>query len=244
MKSLRVLVVDDDRDFAEALTDVLESEGHDVDSCYTGEDAIERFRQNEYDVSFIDVKLPKKNGVESFLEIKKLRPEAKVVMMTGFSVEQLLQQAVDNGAFAIMHKPLEMTKVLALIEGVLPAGVVLIADDDPDFSRSLKEHLEDRGFSVQLAKNGSEALTRIEEESIDLLILDLRMPVLDGLGVYMELKRRDRLLPTIIVTGYAIEESETLDSFRSMSVTGILVKPFDPAELLHSVSELIGRCDS
>lgn len=244
MKSLRILIVDDDRDFAEALLDVLELEGHQVDMCHTGEDAIAYFTRSDYDISFMDVKLPRRNGVECFLEIKKIKPEARVVMMTGFSVEQLLQQAVEHGAWAIMHKPLEMAQVLEIVDGILPAGVVLIADDDPDFSNALREQLEIRGFVVRLAVDGVEALEKIEEDGVNLLILDLRMPVMDGLAVYMELKRREISLPTIIVTGHAMEESDTLNSLHAMAVTGVLVKPFDTAELLKSVSKLIDSCQS
>jgi DNA-binding response OmpR family regulator len=75
-------------------------------------------------------------------------------------------------------------------------------------------------------------------EPVDVLVLDLRLPVLHGLDVYMELKRRGRELPTILVTAYRTEEAKSIDALRSMSVTGCLFKPFEPAELLNAIDEV------
>lgn len=97
MVTLNILVSDDDRDFADALTEVLETENHRVDRCHTGEDAVQLFEQENYDLSVMDVKLPRQNGVESFLEIRNRKPDPRVVMMTGYSTEYLLQRAVERG---------------------------------------------------------------------------------------------------------------------------------------------------
>ncbi|MCP4936069.1 MAG: response regulator, partial [bacterium] len=90
MKRIKILVVDDDRDFAESLVFVLEGRGYEVEVAHTGEAAIRKFQNNDFDIAFMDVKLPGKNGVESYMEIRKFKSDAKVVMMTGYSVEQLL----------------------------------------------------------------------------------------------------------------------------------------------------------
>ena len=79
MKNINVLIVDDDRDFAESLAMVLDGRGYQVDTVHSGEGAIRKFREKDFDIAFIDVKLPGKNGVESFMEIRKIKPEARVV---------------------------------------------------------------------------------------------------------------------------------------------------------------------
>ena len=96
-RSLRILVVDDDVDNANSLGELFEMEGHRPLVVYDGEAAIAAYLKEDFDIAFMDVMMPGKNGVESFLEIKKLKPLAKVYMMTGYSVEQLLQQAIDGG---------------------------------------------------------------------------------------------------------------------------------------------------
>ena len=76
MKKLHILIVEDDQDFAESMADILESQGHVVQLAVSGEEAISIFQKQDFDVAFMDVKLPGKNGVESFLEIHKFKTES------------------------------------------------------------------------------------------------------------------------------------------------------------------------
>ncbi len=236
---MRIFIVDDDRDFAESMAEVFKMRGYDVETAASGEEAVRRFKEKDFDVAFMDVKMPGKNGVQSFLEIRKLKPHTKVIMMTGYSVEQLLEQAVENGDLGVLHKPLNMKKVLGMVREVQTSGVVLIADDDPDFAKSVKELLEDNHYTVSVVHNGQDAVDLILRNGIDVVILDLRMPVLNGLEVYMELKRKNKSIPALIVTAYPDEEMKALDSLRAMSQLGILTKPFDPRKLIEAVENLV-----
>ncbi len=237
MKPLDILIVDDNKDFAESMADVLELDGHNITVAFSGEDAEVQFKKQNFDVTFMDVKLPGKSGVESFLAIRKQKPGAKVVMMTGYSVKNLLDQAVKNGAWDILHKPLKMEEVVKMLAKVKPDGI-LIADNDPDFIDSIRQILVHNGYNVFVAHNGKEAIEKMKSNGIDVLILDLRMPVLNGLDTYMELKEMDKAVPTIIVTAFAGEETETLNKLRSLSITGVLNKPFHPKDLLSALEEL------
>ena len=118
MKPLRIFVVDDSRDFAESLADALESQGHTVALAYSGEEAVQRFETEDFDFTFMDVRLPGMNGVERFFAFRKMKPDAKVMMMTAHSVEHLLQQAVENGAVGVLHKPFDPTELLEAIEAM------------------------------------------------------------------------------------------------------------------------------
>jgi CheY-like chemotaxis protein len=243
MNKLRILVVDDDRDFAEGMADVLQLHGHRVEQAFTGEEAIERSRDEDFDVIFLDVKLPGKNGVECFLEIHRVKPDARVVIMTGYSVEQLLDLATANGAWLTLHKPLDMSRVLEMIKVIEPCGgaLLLIADDDPDFAESLREFLEARRYRVLVAHDGQQALDYLRaRDDVDVLVLDLRMPVKTGLEVFQELKKEGRALPTIVVTGYPIEEAESLGAMRCLEVAGVLVKPFNPDDLVQALEGVVG----
>lgn len=238
MNTLRVLIVDDDQDFAESMAEVLEAQGHACELVFSGEEAVRRFGEEDFDIAFMDVKLPGKNGVESFLEIRKLKPHARVVMMTGYSVEQLLKQASDNGALGILHKPIALDDVFKILAETKPSGIVLVVDDDPDFAESTEKMLTEKGYTVLVAHDGEEAIEKVLANSIDFLVLDLRLPVLSGLEVYLELKRRERTVSTLIVTGYPDDQMQSIDKLRDMSVTGCLVKPFDPADLLKALEEM------
>jgi len=151
VSTLRILVVDDDRDFADSMADVLDLHGHHVDTALSGEEAIEKFRKEHFDVTFMDVTLPGRNGVESFLDIRRIRPEAKLVLMTGHSVEDLLNVIVEAGAWLTLRKPLDTADILKMVQLIEPAGGVLIADDDTDFAENLREAMEAKQYRVCVA---------------------------------------------------------------------------------------------
>ncbi len=122
MGSLRILVVDDDRDFAESLAEALHLDGHQVDVAFSGERAVEKFRLCDYDLTFLDVKLPGKSGVERFREMRTLRPPARVVLVTGFDVQPLTDEAVAQGAHAVLQKPLDMQSLREMLGKINAAG--------------------------------------------------------------------------------------------------------------------------
>jgi CheY-like chemotaxis protein len=237
MRPLRVFIVDDDRDFAASLALLIGGRGHEVELAHSGEEAIAKFREQRFDITFMDVKLPGKNGVESFMEIRQSNPSARVVMMTGYSVGQLLEQAVSQGAWRVLDKPLDILQVLNLLDDIKPDGI-LIVDDDPDFVQSIKSLLVNHGYTVFVAANGQQAIERVRANGIDILILDLRLPILSGLETYLELKQSGHAIPTLIVTAYADQDTGDIDKLRSLSVSGILSKPFDPRELLEAIERL------
>lgn len=238
MKSLNIFIVDDDMDFAESLADIFEMEGHTCKMAHDGETAIARFKEEQFDLAFMDIKMPGKNGVETFMEIRKIQPHAKIIMMTGYSVEDLINQAVENGAWGVLHKPLDMDEILGMVNKVTPTGI-LIADDDTDFVDNLKDVLEDSGFNVYQAKDGQEAVERVQDGNVDILILDLRMPILNGLETFMSLKENGIAVPTIIVTAYADTENNTLKKLKTYCVNGILNKPFNPESLIEILNDLV-----
>jgi two-component system response regulator HydG len=237
-----ILVVDDDRDFAESLADLLEQHGYAVDLAHSGDAAITKFEAHDYYLALLDVKMPGKNGVESFLEIRKIRPHARCIMMTGYSMPELLDQALANGAWAVVPKPLDIDKILAFVRDAHSRALVLIADDDVDFVASLQVYLERAGYRVKVATDGQQAVEIVTNDGIDILILDLKMPLMNGIDVCLELKRRGYQIPTVVVSAYANDE-QNASQLRALEVTGILQKPFDPADLLKILDGLVRHGD-
>ena len=103
MSNTRILVVDDDRDFAEALADVLDLYGYQVDIVHSGEDAIETARSNHFDVILLDITLPGLDGIETLQRIKTQDPNIKALLMTGYSPHNLRDRAAGTD---ILTKPL------------------------------------------------------------------------------------------------------------------------------------------
>jgi CheY-like chemotaxis protein len=111
VKHAEVLIVDDDRDLADSLADFIEANGYKACVASNGQEAIERYREHDFDMAFMDVRMPVMNGVDSFLEIRRLRPDAKIVMMTGFR-EPIVEKALQGGAAGLLLKPFELSDLL------------------------------------------------------------------------------------------------------------------------------------
>ena len=118
MKVLSVLVVDDNVDLGEGLKTVLDDEGFDVTLALNGNDAIALSRDRHFDITFLDMKLPDMTGIEALVEIKNLNDGARVVMMSGYRVHELLDEAVERGAKSVLNKPFTIEQMLDEINQV------------------------------------------------------------------------------------------------------------------------------
>ena len=112
----RVLIVDDDNGIRFTLEGIIEDEGYAVRGAKDGYQAIELVKETDFHWVFMDIRMPGLNGLETYLEIKKISPDAKVVMMTGFSVEALVKEALEEGVYAVLYKPLPVEQVLNLLK--------------------------------------------------------------------------------------------------------------------------------
>lgn len=116
----------------------------------------------------------------------------------------------------------------------------LVVDDEPAFREMIRLILEEDGHRVKLAASGVEALRIIQEqaESLSLVILDLRMPGVDGLAVLDELRRIAPQLPALVTTGYAGPEEKT-EALRR-GARKVLEKPYRVADLRMALEEVVG----
>jgi two-component system response regulator HydG len=99
MGKTNILVVDDLRSMRLTLGGILEDKGHNVVTVEDGYQAIDAVKKKHFDAIFMDIKMPGINGVQTFREVKKIDPKAAVIMMTAYSVEDLVKEALeeDNG---------------------------------------------------------------------------------------------------------------------------------------------------
>ncbi len=230
---LRILVVDDDKDHADSLADLFTLEGHTVSVAYSAQQAIDCYIKSDFDVAFIDVVMPGMNGVESFLEIRRLRPDAKIFMMTGYSVEELLRQAVDNGALGVIPKPFDPDAIMARLEEINTAGIVIVAEDDPEFASALSKNNSGKGKVCAHVTDPAAAVKNGDNQYFDVMVLDLKSSsLINGLDVYTSLRTQGKAVPTVMITACPPDFEGSLETFRDFTSTGILNKPFEPCELI------------
>lgn len=235
-EKVKILVVDDEESAAKTLGGILEDEGYAVDTARDGNKAIEMVKTAHYHIIFMDIKMPGINGVETFKEVKRIDPDAAVIMMTAYAVEDLIKEAVQEGAYACVYKPFDMEKILRTIDEVLKAGLILIVDDRAADRQTLKGILEDRGYRVATAKNGEEAVKRIKANGFDICFVDIIMPMMDGVEVLRKIKEIKPEIPVIMMTGYSLEEL-VKEAVKYGAYTCIY-KPFDIEKLLKIVADV------
>ena len=115
MKS-RLLIVDDEEQFVEALSERLSMRGYDVTTSHTGEDAVEKITDYNFDVVILDVRLPGIEGTEVLRKIRDLKPLTEVIMLTGYGTMEIAIEGMKLGAFDFLVKPCETEDLTAKID--------------------------------------------------------------------------------------------------------------------------------
>ena len=112
----RILVVEDDIKIRELFLRFLRMKGYEVDEAGDGEEAIERLRRRTYVLVLLDVKMPKLDGLSALSQIRVLAPTAKILLITGFSVDPELERVLQPGVVECFHKPLTFDQLSIAIE--------------------------------------------------------------------------------------------------------------------------------
>ncbi len=115
-----ILIVDDDADICQTLTKVLKSQGYQVLTAGSGEEAIQIARENSCQIAFIDVKLPKIDGLETLLRLKDINPGILPIMMTGFrnEVKEAVDKAQEASAITCLYKPFDPARAADLVRRI------------------------------------------------------------------------------------------------------------------------------
>ena len=116
-------------------------------------------------------------------------------------------------------------------DGATAERPILVVDDDPEILAMLRDFLEGEGFAVRTAANGAEALDTLDGLAPALILLDMRMPVLDGWGFAKRFRERQLAYPIVVMT--AAESARRWA--EEIGATGYIAKPFDVNELLQTI---------
>jgi two-component system, NtrC family, response regulator HydG len=238
MPTLDILVVDDDVDHAQSMGELFEIEGHRVHLAYSGEDAVAAYLARDFDLAFMDVMMPGRNGVDSFLAIRKLKPQARVYMMTGYSVEQLLQQAMEQGAMGVLMKPTDASRLLAVLDEVGPDGVVVAQKLAADTPVNMQRLLAEAGCNCRILSDTSNIENQPPHPDDGILIYDFAGPLVENIGVFTQLRQAGIVSPSIIMANDNGRRETAFTLLRDFEVTGVLNKPFDPISLLDRLQKL------
>lgn len=224
---------------SETLSDILDDIGYKIDVANDGYNAIEMISKHDYIMVLMDIKMPGINGVETFKEIKQIRPATKVIMMTAYSVDDLVKEALKEGAYGIIYKPLNIEYLLHFVKKMEKDINILIVDDDPSFCETLKDALEEVKYKIAVSNNGQQAIKYIKENEVNIVFIDIKIPVLNGLEIYLAIKKINPEVTGVMITGYQYDAVANLvEEALKNDLYTCLYKPLDKGKVIALIEEI------
>jgi len=219
----------------------LSHKGYSVTTAISGKKAIELVTENSFDIIFMDIKMPIMNGVETYKRIKKINPKTIVIMMTAYAVEELVDEALQEGAYGVIYKPLDIENVSTLIEKVRnkrQGALILVVDDNLGICNTIKNILIKKGYNVDIAQSGEEAILMAKELKYNLIFIDMKLPIINGLETYLSIKEINPEVVAIMMTGYRQEMNDLVKQALENNAYICLEKPLDMDDVLQLISEI------
>ncbi len=158
MSNSVILVVDDERSIRRTLREILEYEGYEVEEAEDGESALARLRDNRYDLVLLDIKMPKRDGMDVLATVRQEIPELPVLMISGHATIETAVEATKLGAFDFIEKPPDLNRLLVTVRNALDRGQLEIEN------RRMRQTIVERQDGERTPILGdSPAITRIKE---------------------------------------------------------------------------------
>ncbi len=266
LPSARLLIVGGVAEHRAALSGRFARGGFEIREADCGAEALRLVQEQTFDVVLLDVMLPDMNGTEVLRRIREkfsgsLLP---VIMAMPNSQAEGVMEAMRSGANDYVTKPVEFPTALVRVNNQVarrraelelrkvnadanpddrdhPSARLLIVDDIADNRTVLTRQLVRRGFEIVEADCGAEALRLVEEQTFDVVLLDVMMPDMDGMEVLRLLRQRfsASLLPVIMVT--AKTQSEDIVEALKAGANDYVTKPVDLSIVLARVNNQVAR---
>lgn len=233
-----ILVVDDEVDTCRNLSDILTDLGYAVDVAYDGPSALELVRRKAYDVALLDLKMPGMDGLTLYREIKKVSAGTVAIVVTAYAGQDTKTDALAAGAWQVLAKPVDFSKLLGLVDEALGQPLVMVVDDDHDLCASLWDLLRDRGYRVCLAHDEKEASDKLRDREFKVVLIDMRLPTGDGTTVFRLVRTSNPQARTVFITGHRSEMDERIKQAMSEGADAVCYKPFDMPALLTTLEKL------
>ncbi|MDR2455709.1 MAG: response regulator [Deltaproteobacteria bacterium] len=268
-KGLTAMVIDDNSTALEIIRDALLREGLEVAVFSSGQEALDRLKSGgpEPDLLLVDWKMPEMDGLETIRNIQKdgvLKKSPVIVMVTAYDRYEVLGSAKGLGVKKVLTKPVtsshlhdllmelfgasrakpkakrrERISDKELVKGIEGSKILLVEDNDVN-QLVASRILTNAGFIVSVAADGQKAVDMVEKDPYDLVLMDVQMPVMDGLTatrVIRGLGHKD--LPIVAMTAHAMSNDKLLSLEAGMN--DHVNKPINVAELFATMVKWIPK---
>lgn len=269
LQGRRVLIIDDNSPARAVIANLLIEMSFVADEAPSGEEGIAMIRQasdagQPYEIAFVDWQMPILDGIETCKRIgalPDLRSRPHLVMVTAYGREEVLKQAEESGIENVLVKPITSSTLfdttlaalqasdespglaldLPIIDVTLMRGArVLLVEDNEINQEVALGQLEDAEVEVDVAENGEMAVRMVQANAYDLVLMDMQMPVMDGIEATRVIRSDPRFdaLPIIAMTANAMAADR--DKCLKAGMNDHIPKPIDPHELFRVLSQWTG----
>jgi two-component system cell cycle response regulator len=249
----KILVIEDNEQNRILMRQILKYHGYDVLEAVDGQAGLEMARERMPDLILLDLQMPVMGGFAVIKELRKT-PELsklKVIAVTSFAMKGDREKALEAGFDEYVTKPIDTRKFIEIVKNIMPGesapqkkAVILCVDDEPANLKLLENILVPRGYEVASAADGEGALLKIQTLTVDLVLLDLMLPGMDGLQVSRKIKENKKYknIPIIMLTAHTGVESY----IKSLSneVFAYLHKPFEAEKLVGLVRAALEQSET
>ncbi|GIU23574.1 hypothetical protein TUM4433_06240 [Shewanella schlegeliana] len=265
--NLKTLVIDDNPTALQIYSSVMRDFHFNVDTAASGPEGLYKLAKNPVDLLLVDWMMPEMDGIEVIKEIDEMVADGRlakrpiIMMMTAYAAEPMHKDVEQANVFALLQKPFKASTLFDEIISAfadepslnpLPESVEEVPDEDTGYVLLVEDNfinqqvatelLKSAGYTVDVAENGQIALDMIDKTQYDAVLMDIQMPVMDGLTATKELRKRYSAeeLPVIAMTAHAM--SGDREKSLAAGMNAHITKPIVLTELFETLSHWIKEC--
>ena len=243
----KVLVVDDNSLNLKLAKRLLANYNLEIDTCDNGADAIEKVKENTYDLILLDDMMPKMRGIEALPKMKEIEGfNTPVVALTANSLSGMREVYLNAGFKDYLAKPIEKNELNKVLDKYLNSNSVkdysdkkiLIVDDNKINIKIASKILKTYNFDIDEAYNGQECIDKVKENKYDIIFMDYMMPGMNGVEAFNKLREIEGFdTPVVVLTADVVDNAK--EKFMKDGFKDYISKPIDQKYLKEVIEKLI-----
>jgi FixJ family two-component response regulator len=243
-----ISVVDDDESIRRTTTFLIESFGFRAAAFESAESFLQSVQLHDTSCLLVDVQMPGMNGLQLQSELAAAGCGIPIIFITAYDNKDIRQQAIQAGAIAFLGKPFKDEELLQAVrlalrgESRATKNLISVIDDDESIRRTTTLLIESFGFRAVAFASAESFLKSDQLNDTSCLILDVRMPDMNGLELQSELAAAGYGIPVIFITAY--DDKDSRGRAIQAGAVAFLDKPFSDEQLLQTVRSAIMTRDS